>query len=318
MLFNSYEFLFAFLPLALAGFFFAHKVISRDAAIVWLVLISLFYYGWWNAAYLSLILASMAVNFAVGRGIGRIDPVARRRRRLLLAAGVAFNLGLLGYFKYANFFVDTAASLTGADIALAPIILPLAISFFTFQQIAYLADAYQGLASEFRFRHYALFVTFFPQLIAGPIVHHKEMMPQFMHDALLRPRARNFAVGGTILAIGLFKKVVLADGIAPYASPVFAAAAEGETLGFLEAWAAHSPTHFSSTLTSPDTRTWRSAARASSASGCLSTSSHRTRRPTSSSFGGAGTLPCLGSCATISTSRSVATGAANRAVMPTC
>ena len=209
---------------------------ARDGAIAWLVLASLFYYGWWNPAYLSLIFASMVVNFAVGRGIGRLDPVARGRRRLLLAAGIALNLGLLGYFKYANFFVHTAANLTGADIALAPIVLPLAISFFTFQQIAYLADSYQGLASEYRFRHYALFVTFFPQLIAGPIVHHKEMMPQFMRDALLRPRARNIAVGGTILAIGLFKKVVLADGIAPYASPVFAAAAAGETLNFFEAW----------------------------------------------------------------------------------
>ena len=236
MLFNSYEFLFAFLPLTLAGFFLIGRRFGHGGAIAWLVLASLFYYGWWNPAYLGLILASMLVNFTIGRSIGQLDTTARSRRRLLLIAGVVFNLGLLGYFKYANFFVDTAAVLTGAELALAPIILPLAISFFTFQQIAYLADAYQGTASEYRFLHYALFVTFFPQLIAGPIVHHKEMMPQFMKDALLHPRARNFAVGGTILAIGLFKKVVLADGIAPYASPVFAAAAEGQSLSFFEAW----------------------------------------------------------------------------------
>ncbi len=236
MLFNSYEFLFVFLPVTLTGFFIVCRQLGREGAIVWLVLASLFYYGWWNPNYVGLILVSMVVNFLVGRNISRLSVTAGWTRGLLVVCGVAFNLLLLGYFKYANFFVSTAADLTGADIVLAPIVLPLAISFFTFQQIAYLADAYQGAASEYSFRHYALFVTFFPQLIAGPIVHHAEMMPQFMRDDVLRPQMRNFAIGGTIFAIGLFKKVVLADGVALYASPVFATAASGASLSFFEAW----------------------------------------------------------------------------------
>ena len=235
MLFNSYEFLFAFLPLTLAGFFLTRRFLGRESAISWLVIASLFYYGWWNPVYLALILASMVVNFVVGRAIGRRRLHAPRATLLFLTAGITFNLGLLGYFKYANFFVETLGAVTGSEFNLAPIVLPLAISFFTFQQIAYLADARSGTAAEYSFRHYALFVVFFPQLIAGPIVHHAEMMPQFLR-ASLRPQLRNFAVGGTIFAFGLFKKVVLADGVAVYASPVFDAAAQGETLHFFQAW----------------------------------------------------------------------------------
>jgi D-alanyl-lipoteichoic acid acyltransferase DltB (MBOAT superfamily) len=223
--------------LTLVGYFIAERRAGRDAAVAWLVLASLFYYGWWNPSYVGLILSSMVVNFALGRRIGRPDAPSRHGgRRLFLIFGIVLNLSLLGYFKYANFFVHTAAELSGGDFRLAPIVLPLAISFFTFQQIAYLADAYQGSASEYNFRHYALFVTFFPQLIAGPIVHHAEMMPQFMRDGAMRPLMRNFAVGGTILVIGLFKKVALADGVAPYASSVFAAAAAGAEPSFFAAW----------------------------------------------------------------------------------
>ena len=133
----------------MTGFFIVCRQVGREGAIVWLVLASLFYYGWWNPDYVGLILVSMVVNFAIGRSISRLGAAARG---FFLAAGVVFNLLLLGYFKYASFFADTAADLTGADIALAPIVLPLAISFFTFQQIAYLADAYRGKASEYSFR----------------------------------------------------------------------------------------------------------------------------------------------------------------------
>jgi len=143
---------------------------------------------------------------------------------------------LLGYFKYANFLVDNLNVVLDAELHLAPIVLPLAISFFTFQQVAYLVDAYQGITHEYRFSHYALFVTFFPQLIAGPIVHHREMLPQFMDRAALSPRAANIAIGATIFAIGLVKKTILADGIAVYATPVFARAQAGEVLTFFEAW----------------------------------------------------------------------------------
>ena len=151
-------------------------------------------------------------------------------------AGVIFNLGILAYFKYAGFIVDNINLASGSSFSLGDIALPLAISFFTFQQIAYLVDASKGITQEYSFSHYALFVTFFPQLIAGPIVHHKEMLPQFMQRKTLKPHLENIAVGLTIFFIGLFKKAVLADGVAQYASPVFDAAAGGATLTFFEAW----------------------------------------------------------------------------------
>ncbi len=143
---------------------------------------------------------------------------------------------MLGYFKYANFFVDNLNALVGSSLTLETIILPLAISFFTFQQITYLVDAYRGETREYHFLHYALFVTFFPQLIAGPIVHHREMLPQFARDTLYRLKAEHLAVGITIFTVGLFKKVVLADGIAIYATPVFEAAEAGVVLTLFEAW----------------------------------------------------------------------------------
>ena len=139
--------------------------------------------------------------------------------------GIAANILLLGYYKYTGFLLSSVDAAFGLDWSVPNIILPLAISFFTFQQIAYLVDAHQGQAREYRFAHYALFVTFFPQLIAGPIVHHRDMLPQFMQPGALTPRAQNMAIGLSIFALGLFKKTVLADGVAQYATPVFDAAA---------------------------------------------------------------------------------------------
>ncbi|NNK31963.1 MAG: MBOAT family protein [Xanthomonadales bacterium] len=230
MLFNSYIFIFAFLPLTLAGFFLIGARGHHRIAISWLVACSLFFYGWWNPAYLGLILASILFNYAMG------VVLSGGAGRGLLALGVAANLGLLGYFKYANFFVDSLNFVIGTGFHLETILLPLAISFFTFQQIAYLVDAHRGETREYNFLHYCLFVTFFPQLIAGPIVHHREMLPQFARDAIYRFRHRDFAIGCAIFAIGLFKKVVLADGVAVYAIPVFGAAEAGIPLSFVEAW----------------------------------------------------------------------------------
>lgn len=225
MLFNAYEFLFLFLPLTLAGYFWVARR-GHEPAIVWLVLASLFFYAWWRPVYLVLLLVSMLANFGLGSLLGQAHRQGRQHAgKAWLIAGVVFNLGLLGYFKYANFTVNSLNTLAGTDFHLDTIILPLAISFFTFQQIAYLVDAYQGQAREYRFTHYALFVTFFPQLIAGPIVHHRDMLPQFMQPGALTPRAQNMAIGLSIFALGLFKKTVLADGVAQYATPVFDAAA---------------------------------------------------------------------------------------------
>lgn len=237
MLFNSYEFILAFLPLCLAVFFFIASRFGHEPAIGWLVLASLFFYGWWNPVYLLLIVASMGFNYGIGRLLcNGYDGRSGITRRLMLIIGVVFNLVLLGYFKYANFFVDNLNLLADSSFNLEHIVLPLAISFFTFQQITYLVDSYQGETHEYKLLHYGLFVTFFPQLIAGPIVHHREMMPQFMQRENLRPQMQNLVVGLTIFSFGLFKKVVLADGVAQYASPVFAAAEAGEALSFFVAW----------------------------------------------------------------------------------
>ncbi len=188
--------------------------------------------------YLWLMAASIIVNYALGLTLSKQLTRPGLSRKLFLALGIIINISLLGYFKYTNFFLENVNNLLGRTTHLEIIILPLAISFFTFQQIAYLVDSYENKAHEYSFLHYCLFVTFFPQLISGPIVHHKEMMPQFEDDATYKLNSENIAVGMTFFFIGLFKKVVLADGVAIYSTPVFEAAEQGALLTFLEAWGA--------------------------------------------------------------------------------
>lgn len=159
------------------------------------------------------------------------------RTNIVLYAGVTVNLSLIAYFKYANFFVDNISQLSGSDWNLAQIILPIGISFFTFQQITYLVDTRRGITQEHNLLQYCLFVVFFPQLIAGPIVHHKQMLSQFSEDSLAgQPIRENLAVGVTIFAFGLFKKVFIADNLALVAIPVFDAAEQGQVLDFFQAW----------------------------------------------------------------------------------
>ena len=224
MLFNSYIFIFTFLPLTLIGFALFQKWGKVRAMTAWLVLCSLFFYGWWNPSYLVLLGLSVGVNFFIGKSL------LTKPAKPILIGGIAFNLGLLGYFKYAGFF----GSIVG--LSMPDIILPLAISFFTFQQITYLVDAAKGKTAAYNFLDYCLFVTFFPQLIAGPIVHHKTMMPQFANRKIFGLTAQNLAIGLTFFAIGLFKKTVIADGIAQFSTPVFDAADMGGTVYFAEAW----------------------------------------------------------------------------------
>lgn len=236
MLFNSYEFLFLFLPVTLAVYFLVGRR-GDETAITWLVLASLFFYGWWNPVYLLLLVVSLVCNFIFGELLSRAYAAQQfRLNRVWFVLGVCFNLGLLGYFKYANFLVTSVNSLTEASLFIETIVLPLAISFYTFQQIAYLVDAYKGITQEYKFTHYTLFVTFFPQLIAGPIVHHRDMLPQFMRPGALHPKVQNISIGLSIFMLGLFKKTILADGIAQYSTPVFDAAAAGQTLTFFESW----------------------------------------------------------------------------------
>ncbi len=236
MLFNSYEFLFVFLPIVAGGFYLLSLRAPWRWAIAWLVFASLFFYGWWNPRYLLLIGLSIGVNYLVGR---RLSLFARQQPgsgRWLLMLGIGVNLCSIAYFKYAGFLAANVAALTGIEWNLAHIVLPLAISFFTFQQITYLVDAWRGETAEYDFISYCLFVTFFPQLIAGPIVHHSEMMPQFARQRRPSEYAEDIAIGLFVFSVGLVKKAVLADGVARYASPVFADAEAGVALDMAAAW----------------------------------------------------------------------------------
>ena len=240
MLFNSYTFLLLFLPVTLAVFLALRRAPYR-LGLGWLVFASLVYYGVWNPdpgapwspKYLALILGSCGGNYLLGKRLSRLKHT--RPGKVLLTAGVAANLILLGYFKYAGFLVATATWLTGWPGDIAKITLPLAISFFTFLQIAYLVDAWKGQTEEYHFTDYLLFVTFFPHLIAGPLIHHREMMPQFRRKN--HGWHRDFPVGLGIFMAGMFKKVVIADNMAPVANPIFAlAAGDGRMPTMAEAW----------------------------------------------------------------------------------
>ncbi len=233
MLFNSFEFIFLFLPTTIVLYFLFVRFAGIEYGLGVLVVASLFFYAYWNPIYLLLILFSIAVNYLLG---ARLIPTTNKRPKFYLVAGISFNLLLLGYFKYANFFVDNLNTLTGSDWQLGTIVLPLAISFFTFQQISYLIDAWQGKTLEYNFLHYCLFVCFFPQLIAGPIVHHKEMLPQFSLASSLKPQWTNFAIGISIFAIGLFKKTVIADSLSAYVGPVYDDSTVSANVDFFVAW----------------------------------------------------------------------------------
>jgi alginate O-acetyltransferase complex protein AlgI len=234
MLFNSVEFIFIFLPIVFLLYFFLLNKRLVIGAKGLLVFTSLFFYSWWNIAYLPIILSSMLFNYIVGNSLNDNFSRVKISKKLLLGIGIAANLSLLGYFKYADFFINNLNLAFDSNVDLLHLALPLAISFFTFQQIAYLVDSYREETKEYDFLNYALFVTFFPQLIAGPIVHHKEMMPQFASKWNLVKNYKNIALGMFIFSMGLFKKVVIADTFAQWATNGFDRA---ETLSLLEGWA---------------------------------------------------------------------------------
>lgn len=234
MLFNSIEFIFFFLPLVLIVYFILLKLRLVIVSKVWLVISSLFFYSWWNIAYLPIILASMIVNYSVGRVlIKNYNLFLLRNKKVVLIFGIVFNISLLGYFKYADFLIENINYLTGLEFSLLHLTLPLAISFFTFQQITYLVDSYKGIVTEYNYLNYALFVTFFPQLIAGPIVHHKEMMPQFASIKNKVINYKNISIGIFIFSMGLFKKVAIADTFSIWANSGFN---NSESLTMIEAW----------------------------------------------------------------------------------
>jgi alginate O-acetyltransferase complex protein AlgI len=236
MLFNSPEFIFVFLPITLIGFFVLARA-SAWLAVIWLCVASFAFYAYWNPANLPILAASIVFNYAVGSAIVRARAGLRiGLSRLFLAVGLVGDLGLLGYFKYTDFLIMTSNEVMGWNLALQHIDLPLGISFFTFTQIAYLVDCLRGEAREYSPVRYSLFVSYFPHLIAGPILHHKEMIPQFSESRIFRPNGYYLSAGIAMFSIGLFKKVWLADGIAPIADAGFAAAQAG-AVSLSAAWA---------------------------------------------------------------------------------
>jgi alginate O-acetyltransferase complex protein AlgI len=239
MLFNSYAFLLGFFPVTLIGFFLIARM-SHAAAALWLAIMSLVFYGYWSVAALPLLLGSVCINYAFGIWVTPSGDSALKARRLRLTLAVIVNLSVLGYFKYANFFIDNLnhalVTISRAPFPAADIVLPIGISFFTFTQLAFLVDCYEGKVRERFFTHYLLFVSYFPHLISGPVLHHSQMMPQFRRPETYRLRAVNISTGLLGIAIGIAKKVLLADEFSQYASPVFDAARDGHELGLIAAW----------------------------------------------------------------------------------
>jgi alginate O-acetyltransferase complex protein AlgI len=239
VLFNSFPFLFGFLPLALVLTYAAGRRSTPTLAKLTLALLSLGFYAWWRPIYLWLLLFSIAFNYVVGDQIQRAVAADRSgRAKILLTAGLIVDVGMLGWFKYANFFVDNVNAIAGTDWFLEKIALPLAISFYTFQKIAYLVDSARGEARRMSVLDFTLFAAFFPQLIAGPIVHYKEVAPQLGGPLFGKLNWRNILVGLVIMAIGLFKKTVIADTLSGYADPLYVLADSRWSIDLMAGWLA--------------------------------------------------------------------------------
>jgi len=236
VLFNSYTFIFGFLPVTLGGFFLLGRIGRRGPALAWLFGASLVFYAWWNPADLPFLLVSIAFNYTLSLALRRVP--GGHLRTSILGAGVAANLLFLGYHKYAGFLVASINAVAGTRLPAIHRPLPLAISFFTFQQIVFLVDGFRRRRAATGPLRYATCVSFFPHLLAGPIVQYSQLMPQFTRRAILRPQAMMIAAGITIFTIGLVKKVIFGDTLARYVPIAFGAAASGLELTLVEAWAA--------------------------------------------------------------------------------
>lgn len=233
MLFNSYPFIFLFFPIVLAGYFLLGRTRFNKLANLWLVLASLAFYGYWDISFLPLLLGSILVNYTLSGGILRGKRLNRLlQQKIFFGLGLFFNLGLLGIYKYLDFFLENI-NLLGANVPLLHLILPLGISFFTITQILYLLDCYAGVAKDHDFINYALFVSFFPHLLAGPILYHKPMMEQFSNSELRHLNWDNMASGLSLFIIGLTKKVVIADSLISFIAQGFS---HPENLTMVTAW----------------------------------------------------------------------------------
>ncbi len=239
MLFNSQAFLLAFLPLSLLIYYACFRQFGQRASLAVLVSASLFFYAWWNPLFLPLLVGSMVVNYAIGNALGRsMNHSAKRGNNVVLLLGLVFNLGLLGYFKYAGFLMNTVNTFTGKQDIVLNIVLPLGISFFTFQQISYLVDAWRRRAPGYDMLRYSAYVSFFPQLISGPIVRHRELIPQFEQSPTRDGLFERLGNGAVLFAIGLFKKVVIADSLGKFVDPIFTGVSAGQEITAYAAWMA--------------------------------------------------------------------------------
>jgi alginate O-acetyltransferase complex protein AlgI len=232
MLFNSYVFLFAFLPATFCAFWLLQRSGRTQIALSLLLLCSLGFYSYWNPPFLLLLLGSILFNHFIGRAIWE----KRSWRGISMAIGIGGNIGLLAYFKYSNFGIDIVNRIADTDIPALDLFLPLGISFFTFQQIIYLSDIYFGKLAPARLRDYALFISFFPHLLAGPITQPREILPQIENYTGGARFWDNLLVGLSLFIMGLFKKVIVADKLALYANPVFSDAAKGKDILFFDGW----------------------------------------------------------------------------------
>lgn len=227
MLFNSYEFIFLFLPITLLGYYLTAKFIKNEAAKLFLILASVCFYSYWDINNLPILLTSIAVNYCFGRWL------TANRSKKVLTAGIAFNLLFLAYFKYTNFIIENFNYFLHFNLELQNIVLPLGISFFTFTQTAYLVDVYRNETKAYSKSDYLLFVTIFPHLIAGPILYHRDMIPQFSQAERYKINYKNLTYGILWFTIGLFKKVIIADKLVIYANRIFA---DTTNLTMLDAW----------------------------------------------------------------------------------
>ena len=218
MVFSSYVFIFAFLPVVLSVYYALSNLKNGIYQRLFLIAASLFFYGYYNTKYLILITASIAVNYGIALAI---QTHRAKAGRLFLVVGILFNVGLIGYFKYYDFFVENINAVFGCSFTLRRLLLPLGISFFTFQQLSFLISVWRGEEKVERFRDYCIFVTFFPQLVAGPIVLYSEMIPQFRDERRRFFHPDRFASGIWLFTVGLFKKAVIADTLALFADNGF-------------------------------------------------------------------------------------------------
>ena len=221
MIFSTYRFIFYFLPITFAGYYILNRFRFFSLAKVWLVVCSLYFYSQGSPAFFPFFMASITGNYIIGSKMIQMEGEQKVQRKLLLAVGLAGNIGLLGYYKYTDFFIENYNLLTGSDVALKHIVLPIGISFFTFQLIAYLVDCYRQEMDQYDFVNYLLFITFFPQLIVGPIIHHSEVVPQFENEKNLKLNPDHIALGLFMFSIGCAKKILLADPMTTDAQKFF-------------------------------------------------------------------------------------------------